>query len=34
LQSFQMIDDAGHWVQYEQAQAFNEALQQCLPLPS
>jgi pimeloyl-ACP methyl ester carboxylesterase len=34
LQSFQMIDDAGHWVQYEQAQAFNEALQHCFPLPS
>jgi len=34
LQSFQVIADAGHWVQYEQAQAFNEALQQCLPLPS
>jgi pimeloyl-ACP methyl ester carboxylesterase len=32
LQSFQMIDDAGHWVQYEQAEAFNEALQTCLPL--
>jgi pimeloyl-ACP methyl ester carboxylesterase len=27
-----MIDDAGHWVQYEQAEAFNEALQTCLPL--
>jgi pimeloyl-ACP methyl ester carboxylesterase len=34
LQSFQVIADAGHWVQYEQAQAFNEALQQCLPLPA
>jgi 2-hydroxy-6-oxonona-2,4-dienedioate hydrolase len=34
LQSFQVIADAGHWVQYEQAQAFNEALQHCFPLPS
>ena len=34
LQSFQVIADAGHWVQYEQAQAFNEALQQCLPMPA
>jgi pimeloyl-ACP methyl ester carboxylesterase len=34
LQSFQVIADAGHWVQYEQAQAFNEVLQQCLPLPA
>jgi pimeloyl-ACP methyl ester carboxylesterase len=30
LQSFQTIPNAGHWVQYEQADAFNRALQQCL----
>lgn len=32
LQSLQLIAEAGHWVQYEQAQAFNEALQRCLPV--
>jgi len=32
LQSFQSIADAGHWVQYEQAESFNRALQTCLPL--
>jgi pimeloyl-ACP methyl ester carboxylesterase len=30
LRSFQVIADAGHWVQFEQAEKFNELLQQCL----
>jgi len=32
LRSFHVVKDAGHWVQYEQAEAFNQHLQQCLPL--
>ena len=32
LRSFQVVADAGHWVQFEQAEKFNEILQQCLPL--
>ena len=32
LQSFQVIANAGHWVQYEQPEAFHQAVQQCLPL--
>ncbi len=27
---FRVIDDAGHWVQYERADAFNRALAECL----
>ena len=27
---FRVIEDAGHWVQYERADAFNQALLQCL----
>jgi pimeloyl-ACP methyl ester carboxylesterase len=28
--SFKLVDDAGHWVQYEAADAFNAALTDCL----
>ena len=31
LKSFQLIHNAGHWVQFEQAQAFDAMLQTCLP---
>jgi 2-hydroxy-6-oxonona-2,4-dienedioate hydrolase len=30
--SFKLVDDAGHWVQYEAADAFNAALTDCLRL--
>jgi 2-hydroxy-6-oxonona-2,4-dienedioate hydrolase len=30
FQSLQLVDTAGHWVQYEQAEAFNAALQTAL----
>ena len=32
LQSFQTIANAGHWVQYEQPEVFNQALQNALPV--
>lgn len=31
LKSFHLVKNAGHWVQFEQAPAFNDLLQQCLP---
>ncbi|MBL8382029.1 MAG: alpha/beta fold hydrolase [Burkholderiales bacterium] len=31
LRSLQLIDDAGHWVQYEQPTAFNDAVRAVLP---
>nr|WP_315187908.1 alpha/beta hydrolase [uncultured Albidiferax sp.] len=31
FQSLQLVDNAGHWVQYERADAFNAALRQALP---
>ena len=31
LQSFHTVPNAGHWVQYEQPDAFNQRLQACLP---
>ena len=30
LKSFHLVQNAGHWVQFEQAQAFNALLQDCL----
>lgn len=30
LKSFHLVHNAGHWVQFEQAQAFNALLQDCL----
>ena len=30
LKSFHLVKNAGHWVQFEQASAFNDLLQQCL----
>ena len=32
LQQFHVIENAGHWVQFEAAHTFNETLLQCLPL--
>ena len=32
LKSFHLVEDAGHWVQFERAPAFNQLLKQCLPL--
>ena len=32
LQQFHVIQNAGHWVQFEAAHTFNETLLQCLPL--
>ena len=33
LQSFHIVPNAGHWVQYEQPDAFNQILRRCLPVP-
>jgi pimeloyl-ACP methyl ester carboxylesterase len=30
LRAFHVVPDAGHWVQYEKAQAFNQLLLTCL----
>jgi len=32
LKQFQVIQGAGHWVQFEDAEAFNKTLLKCLPL--
>ena len=32
LKQFHVIQGAGHWVQFEEAEAFNETLLKCLPL--
>ena len=32
LKQFHVIQGAGHWVQFEEAQAFNQTLLKCLPL--
>ena len=32
LKQFQVIQGAGHWVQFEDAEAFNQTLLKCLPL--
>jgi pimeloyl-ACP methyl ester carboxylesterase len=30
LRGFHVVPDAGHWVQYEQAERFNQVLLHCL----
>jgi pimeloyl-ACP methyl ester carboxylesterase len=30
LRAFHVVPDAGHWVQYENAEAFNQVLLTCL----